>query len=76
MFTHARSRLFIVSPYLSIYPNLRKTIEDADGRGVNIVVVYRKIGDSADTLEWLSSLKNVYLGRSDALHAKYYGGTT
>jgi len=73
MFTHARSRLFIISPYLSVYQNLRKTIEDADGRGVNVVVVYRKVDDSMDTLEWLSSLRNIYLGRSDTLHAKYYG---
>ncbi len=72
LFTHAKTRLFIISPYLSIYPNLRKIIEDADNRGVNIVVVYRKVDDNSDVIEWLSSLKHIYLGHSENLHAKYY----
>ncbi|MDY5872201.1 MAG: phospholipase D-like domain-containing protein [Candidatus Methanomethylophilaceae archaeon] len=72
MFTHAKSRLFIISPYLSIYPNLRKTIIDADNRGVNIVVIYRKVDKSSDVIEWLSTLKHIYLGHSENLHAKYY----
>ena len=70
---NAKTRLVIISPYLSIYNNLRKIIELADKRGVNIVVIYRKIEDNSDILEWLSSLKHVYVGQSDNLHAKYYG---
>ncbi len=73
MFINARTRLFIVSPYLSIYTNLRKILEDADHRGVNIVVVYRKLEESSDVLEWLSTFSNIYIGHSDRLHAKYYG---
>ncbi len=72
MFTHAKTRLIIVSPYLSIYPNLRKLIEDADNRGVNIVIIYRKVDEKSDVLDWIKSLKHIYLGRSDSLHAKYY----
>lgn len=73
LFTHAKSRLLIISPYLSIYPNLRKTIEDADKRGVNIVVIYRKVDEKSDVIEWLSALKHIYIGYSENLHAKYYG---
>ena len=72
MFIHAGIRLFIISPYLSIYPKLRRIIEDADRRGVNIVVVYRRVDEDSDVIEWLSSLKHIYLGHSENLHAKYY----
>ena len=73
LFTHAESRLLIISPYLSIYPNLRKTIEDADKRGVNIVVIYRKIDEKSDVMDWLTGLEHIYIGYSENLHAKYYG---
>ncbi len=70
---NAKTRLVIISPYLSIYNNLRKLIELADKKGVNIIVIYRKIDENSDILEWLSTLKHVYVGQSDNLHAKYYG---
>ena len=65
--------MIIISPYLSIYNKLRKTIQLADKRGVNIIVIYRKVDENSDVLEWLSSLKHVFVGQSDNLHAKYYG---
>ena len=70
---NAETRLVIISPYLSIYNKLRKNIELADKKGVNIVVIYRKVEENSDVLEWLSSLKHIYIGQSENLHAKYYG---
>ena len=70
---NAKTRLIIISPYLSIYSNLRKAIELADQRGVNVIVVYRKVDDNSDVIKWLSSLKHIFIGHSDNLHAKYYG---
>lgn len=70
---NAKTRLVIISPYLSIYNNLRKFIQLADSRGVNVVVIYRKIEEKSDVLEWLTTLKHIYVGQSENLHAKYYG---
>ncbi len=73
MIDNAKTRLFIISPYLNIYHNLRKAIELADKRGVNTVVIYRKVDDNSDVIQWLASLNHIFIGHSNNLHAKYYG---
>ncbi len=70
---YSKEYLILISPFLKFAPKIKKLIENASERGVNIVVVYGKHELSNDEMDWLRKLKNIQISYLENLHAKYYG---
>ena len=68
----ARKHLVIICPYLKINDKLRRTIEVADRKGVNIYVIYGKRELDAETVTWLKGLRHSNIANIPQLHAKLY----
>ncbi len=68
----ARKHLVIICPYLKINEKLRRTIEIADRKGVNIFVIYGKRELDAETMSWLKGLRHSNIANIPQLHAKLY----
>lgn len=68
----ARKHLVIICPYLKINDKLRRTIEMADRKGVNIYVIYGKRELDAETVTWLKGLRHSNIANIPQLHAKLY----
>jgi len=68
----SRQFLILISPFVRFGPVIRKSIENADSRGVNIIVVYGKTEMSAQEYRWIRSLKHIQIRFSETLHAKVY----
>ncbi len=70
--TNARSKLFILSPYLQLSNTFFDRLKDADRRGIAITIIYGKDEDIYDQREWLSQLNHLALHYFQKLHAKCY----
>ena len=68
----ARKHLVIICPYLKINEKLRRTIEVADRKGVNIFVIYGKRELDEGTMTWLKGLRHSNIASIKDLHAKLY----
>ena len=68
----ARKHLVIICPYLKINEKLRRTIEVADRKGVNIFVIYGKRELDEGTMTWLKGLRHSNIACIRDLHAKLY----
>lgn len=68
----ARAKLVLVSPYFQLSKPLFERLRDADGRGVKIVIVYRKDRLKMTEKGQLAALKNLTLHFCENLHAKCY----
>ena len=68
----ARKHLVIICPYLKINEKLRRTIEVADKKGVNLFVIYGKRELDEGTMTWLKGLRHSNIASIKDLHAKLY----
>ena len=68
----ARKHLVIICPYLKINEKLRRTIEVADRKGVNLFVIYGKRELDEGTMTWLKGLRHSNIASIKDLHAKLY----
>lgn len=68
----ARKYLVIICPYLKINERLRRTIEVADSKGVNLFVIYGKRELDEGTMSWLKGLRHSNIASIKNLHAKLY----
>ena len=68
----ARKHLVIICPYLKINEKLRRTIEVADRKGVDIFVIYGKRELDEGTMTWLKGLRHSNISCIKDLHAKLY----
>ena len=68
----ARKHLVIICPYLKINEKLRRTIEVADRKGVNVFVIYGKRELDEGTMAWLKGLRHSNIACIKDLHAKLY----
>ena len=68
----ARKHLVIICPYLRINEKLRRTIEVADRKGVNLFVIYGKREFDEGTMTWLKGLRHSNIAYIKDLHAKLY----
>ena len=62
----------IICPYPKINDKLRRTIEVADRKNVNIYVIYGKRELDAETMSWLKSLHHSNIANIPQLHTKLY----
>lgn len=68
----ARKHLVINCPYLKINEKLRRTIDVADRKGVNVFVIYGKRELDEGTMAWLKGLRHSNIASIKDLHAKLY----
>lgn len=68
----ARKHLVIICPYLKINEKLKRTIEVADRKGVNIFIIYGKRELDEGTMTWLKGLHHSNIANIKNLHAKLY----
>ena len=68
----ARKHLVIICPYLKINEKLRRTIEVADRKGVNLFIIYGKRELDEGTMTWLKGLRHSNIANIKDLHAKLY----
>lgn len=68
----SRKHLVIICPYLKINEKLRRTIEVADRKGVNVFVIYGKRELDEGTMTWLKGLRHSNIACIKDLHAKLY----
>lgn len=68
----AKKQLVIICPYLKINEKLKRTIEVADSRGVDIYVIYGKRELDEETMTWLKGLRHSNVANIKDLHAKLY----
>lgn len=68
----ARKHLVIICPYLKINGKLRRTLEVADSKGVDLYVIYGKRELDDSTMTWLKGLRHSNIASIKDLHAKLY----
>jgi phosphatidylserine/phosphatidylglycerophosphate/cardiolipin synthase-like enzyme len=71
---NSKQRLYLISPYLQINPNLRGLLQQLDNKisTIDIRIVSRTDKINADDMNFLQNLKNVKVFALDNLHAKCY----
>ncbi|MDP2728944.1 MAG: phospholipase D family protein [Dehalococcoidales bacterium] len=69
---HSKQKLVLISPYLQLSKNFFGRLNDADGRGIETVIVYGKDELKPNERTRLSKLKNLSLFFCENLHAKCY----
>lgn len=69
---NTHGHLTLISPYLRVNTRIRQLLEDADGQGIEIDIVYGKSELREDEEAWLASLGNLCVRYCDNLHAKCY----
>ena len=69
---NARKRIVIISPFLKFNNRIKELLEDADSRGIEILVIHGKKELKPEEYEWLESLAFVKTGFLQNLHAKCY----
>ena len=67
----AQNQIVLISPYVDVNPLLQGHIEDADRRGVKVMLVC-KYDVKPKEWEWISRLINKEVGVIPSLHAKCY----
>ena len=69
---NAKEKLVLVSPYLSISNSLLERLQDADRRGVEIILIYGKVKDQPGEMQRLQDLQRLSVYYHEVLHAKCY----
>jgi phosphatidylserine/phosphatidylglycerophosphate/cardiolipin synthase-like enzyme len=74
MVKNSKQRLYLISPYLQINPNLKSLLQQLDNKisTIDIRIVSRTDKINADDMNFLQKLKNVKVFALDNLHAKCY----
>src|SRR5690606_14044112 len=72
----AKTKLFLVSPYLQISKTFYERLKDASNKGVAIKIIYGKDELKPNERNSLAELKNVELFFFENLHAKCYFNET
>lgn len=68
----AKSKLFLITPFISVPETLLKRLKYADERGVKIIVVCREKDLKRDVKRELKQLRNLELRFDENLHAKCF----
>ncbi len=80
IFKNSKKKIVIISPYIDLPLRVRNELKSKiDNRDIVVVVIFRRdenkseVNISSKDLEFFKEFKNVTIGCSDHLHAKYYG---
>ena len=68
----AREKVWLISPFIKIADHLKELLNDKDGAGVDMRLVYGKGDLREGEREWLESLKSLRIYYRENLHAKCY----
>lgn len=68
----AREKVWLISPFIKIADHLKELLNDKDGAGVDMRLVYGKSDLREGEREWLESLKSLRIYYRENLHAKCY----
>lgn len=68
----AREKVWLISPFIKIADHLKELLNDKDGAGVDMRLVYGKSELREGEREWLESLKSLRIYYRENLHAKCY----